>query len=415
MSTVDIPSSNPATDSGPVPGETCPRCHTTQDWGQSSWCPNCSYYPVVDGSGGGGSSWADNLPDMPQEEVADDRSPLEAIPGWFWGMIGGIVGITAFSVTIRLLFPDDDSPRGIIAIAQLTIGLISMAVAHGIASREALKSDRRLNLNDVALSWFNVWQPTIAQLPTTCRRLLAMAWGAFAVLTAVTIIGGIDYSAPFRTHKAPEVKPMKLIGTVAAAAKAQAGKQPPADMAEALGDLQSEVAGMQEAANAQADNLGPQTMEEALSELGNMDEQLTGLGNMDLENMDTEAAMEEMKSITMNCFIYGVETDSKNVPKAFLFAANTLGTDQHVARILTSDLDKEDFRTIAVQLYTAIQKAPEIETTREAVWVKPIVTCRLSCFGFDENGELKDPKFQAIIVTQRGINSTTSHRGRSLR
>ncbi len=390
----------------PVAGETCPRCHTTQAWGESSWCPNCSYYPVVDGTGGGESAWADDLPDLPVEEVEDTRSPLQSIPIWFWGMLGGVVGITAFSVTIRLLFPEDDGPRGMIALSQLSIGFVSMIIAHGIASRDALKTDRRLNINDVALSWFSVWQPSIAQLPNTCRRLLAMAWGAFAVMTAVTIIGGIDYSAPFRDHKGPDVKPMKLIGTVAAAAKAQAGKEPPANMAEALNELQSEVAAVQEASNMQAADAGPKSMEYALAELGDMDEQLTGLGDLDLENLDTDAAIEEMQSITISCFIYGVETDSSNVPKAFLFAANTQGSDQHVARILTKDLAREDFRTIAVQLYTAIQRTPEIPTTTKAVWVKPIVTCRLSCFGFTELGELKEPKFEAIVVTQRGIRSS---------
>ena len=130
MSTTQIA---PEQESGEsVPGETCPRCHTTQDWGQSSWCPNCSYYPVVDGNAGA-TSWADDLPDMPQEEVADDRSALASIPVWFWVMLGGIVGITAVSVTVRLMFPDEHSPRGLIALLQLATGMVTVAVAHGIA------------------------------------------------------------------------------------------------------------------------------------------------------------------------------------------------------------------------------------------------------------------------------------------
>lgn len=399
MSVAESPgrtSSVPAT--GHVPGETCPRCHTTQPWGESSWCPNCAYYPVVDGATGGSSSWADALPepDAPEEEF-DDRGALQSIPLWFWGMLGGVVAITAFSVAVRLMLPDEDSPRGLIALIQLSIGLISMLTAHIVASKNALQNDRRLNLNDVALAWFNIWQPTIAKLPETCRRVQAMAWGGFAVLTAVTVIGGIDYSAPFRTHKAPEVKPMKMIGAVAAAARAQAAEETPEAMQEALGDLQSEVAAMQEEAGLNDGQGGPKNMEEALNELGNMQEQLE-----QLEGIDPEAVLAEELASTMSCYIYGVVTDKNNTPKAFLFAANTKGQDQHVATIKTEDLPREDFRIIAVRLYTAVQKQPEIETDQEAVWVKPIVSCRLAYRGLKENGELNDPEFEAIVVKQRG-------------
>ncbi|GAB5443706.1 MAG: hypothetical protein Fues2KO_40550 [Fuerstiella sp.] len=390
-------------ESSPVPGETCPRCHTTQEWGESSWCPNCSFYPVVDGSAGGQASWADNLPDLPEEEVADDRSALESIPLWFWGMLAGVVGVTGFSVVIRLSFPDEDSPRGMIALVQLSIGLITMMVAHGFASRHALKNDRRLNFNDVLLSWFNVWQPTIAELPATCRRVQAMAWGGFAVLTAVTIIGGIDYSAPFRTHKEPDIKPMKIIGAAAAAAKAKA-EEVPEDMNEALADLQSEVSAVEEAAQQQAAAGGPKGMEEALSELDQTDESLTtadGLAGDEAEQ--TEQPQQELQLMTLTCFIYGVETDQQNVPRAFLFAGNTLGSDQHVARIAAADLEKDVFRTIAVQLYTAIRPQPVIPSTAKAVWVEPILQCSITCYGITDEGELKDPEFDAIVPGRPAI------------
>ena len=313
MSTVELPPQE--THTGAVPGETCPRCHTTEPWGESSWCPRCSYYPVVDGSAGGGVSWADDLPDTPAEVVGDDRSALESIPLWFWGMLAGIVGLGAFSVTIRVMFPDEESPRGLIALAQLTIGFVTVLVAHGIASKYALANDRRLNFNDVLLSWFNVWQPTISRLPSTCRQVLAVAWGGFAMLTAVLIIGGIDYSAPFRTHQKPDVKPMQMIGKVAAAAKAQAGNAEPASMQEALADLQDEVSAMEEATGADG---APKSMEDALNELGNVEEDLE-----DFKGLDEEDAAEALQTYTMHAWIYGVETNSKNVPVAFLFAANS--------------------------------------------------------------------------------------------
>lgn len=342
-----------------------------------------------------GRSWADDLPDLPVEEAVDGGSAIESIPTWFWIMLAGVVGITAFSATIRFLFPEDDGPRGLIAITQLTIGLISMAVAHVLVSKYALANDRRLNLNDVLLSWFNVWQPTIAKLPDTCRHVYAMAWGGFAALTAVTIIGGIDYSAPFRVHeKPPEFKPMQMVGAVASAARAQAGSEV-ATMEEALSDLQSEVAQMQE----DMGEAGAASMEEALNELGSMDEKLNGLpvpGSEDGEELLNQ-------TYTMNCFVYGVETNAKNIPIAFLFGGNTRGKDQHVCRIRTEDLPREDFRVIAVQLSPVIVQDPAIETTEKAVWVEPIVTCRIAYKGLTEGGEFKEPEYEARVVQQRGV------------
>lgn len=339
---------------------------------------------------------------MPPEEVEDDLSAVESIPRWFWIMLAGIVGITAFSVVVRVLLPDEESPRGIIALLQLAIGLISMMVAHGIAAKFALASDRRLNFNDVLLSWFNIWQPTVAKLPGTCRQLQTMAWGGFAVLTAVTIIGGIDWSAPFRVHeKPPEFKPMEMVAAVAGAAKAQAGKQP-ATMEEAMGELQSQTAQMQQAAEDQAAQGGPKTLEEAFAELGKIEDQLPAeLTLDDLENIPLTDEV-EVELYTLDCVLYGVETDERNVPQAFLFAANRQGKDQHVCSIRTEDLPRREFRTIAVQLSTAIEPTTDVETTHEAVWVRHIVSCRIAFRGLTETGEFRDPEFEARVVRQRG-------------
>lgn len=417
MSTIDVSSSDRVSDaSGRVPGETCPRCHTTQPWGESSWCPNCSYYPVVDGSAGGTASWADSLPDIPHEEIEDDRSALEAIPVWFWAMLGGVVGITAFSVVIRVMFPEDDSPRGIIALIQLSVGLISMLIAHIMVSKFALANDRRLNLNDVLLSWFNVWQPTIDRLPGTCRLVLAMAWGGFAVLTAVTIIGGIDYSAPFRVHKdPPKLKPMEMIGAMAAAAKAQSGDEA-VSMEEAMADLQAQMADVEQAADVNGDGGPAKSMEEALDELGSMDQQLDSLTATALEDLEKANADEADKAeltYTLNCYIYGVKTDDKNVPKEFLFAANTKGKEQHVCSIKTEDLPRQEFRIIAVQLSTAIESKTEVETTHKAVWVKPVVTCRIAFKDITEVGEFKEPEFEARVIRQRGVTESNEPKVRT--
>lgn len=409
MSTItsETPAGNSA---GRSHAKACPRCHSLRPWGGASWCPDCGYYPAVDKNSG--SSWADDLPEAPQEVVADDRSALESIPGWFWLMIAGVVAIGGFSIAIRLNYPEDDGPRGTIATAMLFIGFLVMAVAHTIAGVIAMKSDRRLNVYDILISWFAVWQPTIIQLPKRCERVLAMVWGTFAMIAAMTIIGGIDYGAPFRGHEGVDIKPMNVVGTVAAAAASQAQQQgdPNASLGEALGDLQQQVdqanGGMIPGGGA------PASMTDALNGIGDVPGDLQnlegslanadGLLNGGLENLTEEEAQTAQKR-TLESYIYGVVTDRNSVPTSLLFAANTQGKDQHVAEIATKDLDRDIFRKIAMRLYKETQRTPEVESTRKAVWVKPVLTCRLTFFGFTESGELVDPEFDAIVVKQRGM------------
>ena len=237
----------------------------------ASWCPNCAYYPSVGEDDVEDTSWKEHVVDDSPE--AEPENIWQSIPAWFWVMMAGILGIMGSSVAIRFMMPEEDSPRGIVALVQLAIGMLSFATAHGIASREAMKNDPRINLTDVALSWFSVWQPTITQLPHTCKRIWGIAWGIMAMITAVTVIGGIDYSAPFRGEekKGPNVA-ANVIRNVASAAKAQAG-QDQKSMEDALSEMNDPEA-MADQANAGG---GPASMEEAVQQLAGTPEQLSAI------------------------------------------------------------------------------------------------------------------------------------------
>jgi hypothetical protein len=381
--------------------ETCIRCHTSQEWGESSWCPACGYYPIVDGAEANGKSWADDLPDAPEEEVEDWGSTLQSLPRWLWGMLGGIVGITMFSVTVRLLFHNDEDIRGIIALTQLVIGFVSMLTAHGLAAKFTMKNDRRVNLSDVLLSWFNVWSPNIQALPATYTRVWGLVWGGIAVMTAMTIIGGIDYSAPFRVDDPQKTKGPKasaVIGAITRAAREAGEEAAPLD--DALNDFQEEESDEEKGRG----KGGSGEMGKVRSELDGVEDQLEALADETLlENGVTEEA-----TIELECFIYGVVTDSKNIPVSFLFAAHVNGRTRHVAEIRVERLPPAKFRQIAQRLHSAVQKQPEIPTQRTAVWVQPIVVCRIKSPGFTSSGDLRKPEFDAILVAQRGRFETSS-------
>ncbi|MCA9049512.1 MAG: hypothetical protein KDA89_12335, partial [Planctomycetaceae bacterium] len=89
----------------------------------------------------------------------------------------------------------------------------------------------------------------------------------------------------------------------------------------------------------------------------------------------------------------------------FLFAANTTGLEQHVAEIKAADLPRDVFRKIAVRLFKEVRRDPVFPSERLAVWVEPVVTCRLSFKDYMENGELDDAKYEAIVIDQPGIRT----------
>lgn len=399
-----------------VSGETCPRCHTTSEWGDSSWCPDCGYYPIADSGDTEGESWLDRLPETPVEQE-DNRSALESIPMWFWVMTAGIIGIAVGSVAIRLNLAEQETLRGRIALGQLAIGLISMVIAHAIAAKFAMAGDRRISVPDIFLSWFNIWQPTIGKLPDTSRRLLAVVWGMIACITAVTIIGGIDYGYPFRDHTGVDLKPMNVVNAVASAAKAQAAKNGQQGMS-----LEEAVQGEDIAAVAAGASAEAMSMEDAINQLGDMDEKL--LDEMEAPggpNAADQSALEKylnglpvgrkgMRSVQGH--VYAVITNNRNIPTGLLFAIRFEGRWTHLTSVEQSGIPGRTFQRIIQKLNGKMTKGPFVDSASipkaksgsRQVWVRPHVLCEVG-FSDATHSELKGAQVQSILVNQPGVAS----------
>lgn len=270
-----------------------------------------------------------------------------------------------------------------------------MLVAHLLAARFAMRSDRRIQAQDIVLSWFNVWQPTIASLPQGCRRLLSMVWGIVAVITAVAVIGGIDYSAPFRTDRGAAIKASTVVNAITDAARAQAeaeGKKPQT-MEDAIRELQDQADQAQQQATG--------SMEDAMAELSdNSAQMLKELQETSPEDL-AKLLSPSVKRSTIEATVYGVRINDRKVPTSFLFAADFDGKPEHVVEVFAKDLKTDVYHKIVRKLNGAIQSEPQFETDREAIWVKPVVTCRLSYQAIQE-GELTEVAVEAFVLNQRG-------------
>lgn len=389
--------SDPVEDSGAVPGETCARCHTTQAWGSSSWCPNCGFYPSLDAEGISDDSWQSAVPAEPAE--SGDENLFSTLPGWFWVMMGGMTGILLLGLVVRTQAAEEESLRGIIALSTLGVAFLMIAVAHVIASRYAMKHDPRIRLTDAMVSWFTIWQPTIGQLPASRRRIWSMTWGMTSVITALLIIGGIDYSAPFRTEEQVKTKPFgnKVIQAVTGAASAAGQNGGAAGMEDALGQLTDPS--MMAAGQAGA----PTSMEDAVSSLASMPGELEGMAATEEEAVDEV----ETADSSILCIVYGVLTNDEKIPTGFLFAGKPRTQYQHVAEISAEDISKEDYQRLAGRLSRRIQKRPAIPTDYNAVWVDPVLVCKLRYVRMNQDGTVHKPEFEDIVRDGRSRTKPT--------
>jgi hypothetical protein len=388
VQTADATATSPSGQS--VPGETCARCHTTQDWGADSWCPNCGFYPSLDADGINDKSWQDHMP--VEEEAVPEGNLFAALPGWFWILMGGITAILLLGLVVRTQAADEEGLRGMIALTTVAFAFVAIAIPHFIACRYAMKHDRRISVTDTLVSWFTVWQPTISQLPATRRRIWSMSWGLTSAITAVLIIGGIDYGAPFRNDQPVTTKPFgnKVIQAVTGAAKVAGQNNGAASMQDALGQLSDP--------NTMAAGGAPTSMEDAMNSLASMPDQLQQLtATAEADAAAMAAADSEIADESMLCIVYGVVTDEDKTPTGFLFAAKPRNKYQHIAEISAEDLAKNDYRRLAARLSRKIQKKPAIETEYEAVWVDPVLVCKIRYIRLNEDGTVYGPVFDSIV------------------
>ncbi len=370
-------------------GETCARCHTNQDWGTSSWCPNCGFYPTLDAQSVKDESWKAAMP--VEEESIPEGNLFAQLPAWFWILMGGIVAIVMTGFYIRVEAADAESTRGMIALGILPIALTMMAIAHVIASRQAMRHDPRIRFADALISWFTVWQPSITQLPDSRKRIWSMTWGMTAVVTSLLVIGGIDYNAPFRNKETVKPKPFgnKVIQAVTGAAKAAGQGSNPGSMEKTLGQL-SDPSLVGEAAGG-----APASMEDALSQLTSLPEELEKLKDQDLTDVQPLSDIEVDKTIL--CIVYGVVTNEERLPTSFLFAGKPGNDYQHVAEIYAEDLDEAEYRRLAMKLFTKVQDRPAVPTDYDAVWVDPVLVCKLRYSEMNEDGTVSEAEFDSIV------------------
>jgi hypothetical protein len=180
----------------------CPKCGSTEPWGISSWCPNCFYHPRL-----GEVVITAPPPDPEVRHLAAGHSQrpeayaevLKSVPLWIHMLWVGVVGIFVMSVFMTLKLPKTGYERALWTLAQAGIGLIAAAVAHVLVFFKAIPATDKYGPFDLFVKPLDFWRYALHKMPTGAWRLWLFAWGLTAALSAIVLIGGINYSSIFET------------------------------------------------------------------------------------------------------------------------------------------------------------------------------------------------------------------------
>lgn len=382
----------PAAKKLPAGHRECPRCTAVENWGQSSWCPRCGYYPMLDDNRKDGTSWSDAL--LKDRAAAAHTSSETAFGPWVYGMLGGMAAIFAVTIGAKFVLADLEIPAGKWSWPQSGIGLAMMVVAHCFATRYAMKNDRRLNLFDAAICWVPIWQPTLFALPKGWLRVSMVLWGLTMVLCSVVITGGHNLNQVFEVDEKPLPKPNLLGKAIGAAAKATGGtKAASEDMEGTLKDFAGTAEDVQKAADG-AEASGADG--EAETEVG--DGESTGAEN---EEAEMPALPEGAASFPTDqetlCSVFGYYKADDGKPSGVLLSYRDKGAPQHVASIAGTDMTPEAFQFLAMKVTGHECPSPACKTWEQAVWVQPVVQCRVRFSGIAADGSFQNPRIVSVV------------------
>lgn len=331
-----------------APDVTCAKCKTKTPWNGSSWCPDCGYYPGI----------SDVISEdvRPQEEVEQatkttltGQPPL--LPGWVKASIGGATAIVVISIAASYYFTYYGGDRSLISFLVFLTGLAVLTGAHLITSVAAMQECSDITPFQIIGNPIEMWRPTIHGLPNTGRRIVCGVCGATAVLSALFIIGGLDFGSVFEKDEVETEKPgiFKRMVTV------------PAD--------------------ADVDN-PEQSLEESLEELEPVVEELDA----------ASAALLPSPDEPLQCVVYGYMNDGKEDFGRLLLAAVIGETRVHVGTMDARKLPKHIRENLAQRLPQLVVDEPYVKSRYNGNWVTPSVAFNVDFKGWSMAGELIKPK-----------------------
>jgi hypothetical protein len=313
----------------------CPQCGSTEPRGLASWCPQCFYHPKL-----GSALVSDPAPEIGQHEQASPDTylgMLKAMPVWVHGLWIGIVVIFIISVAATLLLPPEGPYRMTWTITQAALGLVAAGCAHVIVFLATIPHSDRYGPFDIAMKPLEVWKRTIHKLPADAWRLWQAAWGLTAAFCALTLIGGVPYSAVFEEGA--------FIQGLKAHLAPRAQRKPEIDVPQRQVDsFQKSM----EKAPGSADFSAPPPLEKPAPPRRQAE-----------------------------CVIIGYVKSSQDGFSSILLGSRINGHLSYVGSIPASEIPEAVRAKLQKQLPRLEQSKPSVAVRQAATWLKPNVACRI--------------------------------------
>ncbi|MEX2091430.1 MAG: hypothetical protein WD971_02075 [Pirellulales bacterium] len=330
-------------------GPCCDKCSAPMKSDGVTVCRRCGWYARLNQYVEVDKDWEAYGDDAEQPAPAAAPSHLEVwaklLPKWAWVIVGTLAAVVVESIFARLVTPADSSLRTTWSLTQLMIGGMAFAGLHVLNFLFAIADDTDTGALDILLRPLKLWIKAFKNLPARLWVTNTTAAGLTAAVMSVVVIGGLPYERLWDWGFKQPPKP-NLLGAVASQVQKMEGKG--------------------------ADNL-----EDAVSDFA-------GKQNLDDANDHKTPPPPPVVRLEVDCVILGYRVDS-NGKLARLILGTAHGGKLIYACAVSPNPDDKESQDLVTALSQIRTNQPYLPTQAEALWVKPMYACRVTC-------EKQDPK-----------------------
>ncbi len=344
-----------------APDVGCPKCGSLESWGRSSWCPQCGFYPRL-------GTTINPSEDVPAAAPVEEHAAPNGIvqlwlqsPAWMKVLCLGVLAIFGESLAIRVVTPDKSVFRSVWASIQLLVGLGLFGTFHLIATFKATFKVNGYSFMDGIVHPFDIWRPTIQELPGSARRVWLATWGLLAAVCATGIIGGIRYSVLVEDWGFRQ----RAKSDIAAQIKAKA-------------------------------------MEEAMAGAKQADSLEDAVKNAATAEGSAQKSDSELEMLSSDCVVVGYNVNPADGTVSELLLASVVDGELKYVGAVHKGIPDEVRAELATRLPELKRQTPFVKCPGSGVWVRPIVACKTKFKSWTDDKLISDAEFQELLSDIKG-------------
>lgn len=294
-------------------------------------------------------------------EAQPKETPLETlhrvIPAWAWWLIALNVAIVVCCVTLRLTLPAEGMIRTYVSVSLFISGLVAVAACHATCFVMASISDVDLGIVDMVVKPLKGWIRTWSQLPRRLWLVMGASGGTTSALGAALLIGGIPFHVLLDWNFKQPPK-QNLMGAV----MAQAQKVPGGE---------------------------EKSLEEAV-------EDFAGQAGDAPSAVDPTKGQPAKPRLKADCLIIGYNLDDRENISQLLLAVDHKGRLVYCGHVRPK-LEPHQERELRNRLQEFPRSRSFVPTEKQAAWVQPRFTCRVTFEAMSKTGYLTKLEWDSLL------------------